>query len=179
MIKVQSLSKYMVMKSNSATPQYMQSAWIRTQERVSSFLGVRFGAGVLVPCDWDPALFAFAGDEPADLVSSFRGFFLIWFVGLAESLLEAWSPLEGCLGVEEDFWGVDPLVDVLGFPSLRGPDDCDCFASLGADLDGVESFDAVVFPTGVAFPDEPDGFCCFSSSAGFSSALGPPAHSGT
>ena len=148
------------------------------QDRLSSFLGERLGAGELAVFASAPALFAFAWGAPLDLGSSFRGFFFVSFVGLAESLLAGWLLSEDCFGVAEAFW----LVGVeLGFPSLRGPErvcgeafcsaDCACFVLSGEDFAGAE--DLGVFFCGCCFVAA--GFCCLS----ISSLLPPPAQDGT
>ena len=72
-------------------------------DRLSSFLGERLGAVELVLFASDPALFAFTGVVPFDLGSSFRGFFFVSLVGLAESLLAGWLWFEDCFGVAEVF----------------------------------------------------------------------------
>lgn len=147
-------------------------------DRLSSFLGERLGAGELAVFASVPALFAFAGVAPFDLGSSFRGFFFVSFVGLAESLLAGWLLSEDCFGVAEAFWLADV---VLGFPSLRGPErvfevvfcsaDCVCFVFSGEVFAGAE--DLGVLFCGCCF--EAAGFCCLSDS----SLLSPPAQVGT
>lgn len=72
-------------------------------DRLSSFLGERLGAVELVLFASDPALFVLAGVAPFDLGSSFRGFFFVSLVGLAESLLAGWLLSEDCFGVAEVF----------------------------------------------------------------------------